>query len=209
VGEAPDREVLAALLVALQADWGRGEGPKEFVAADVVKRAGERTDLHEALLGVGAEHGGKPDTQRLGRYLRKVSGRVVQGLVIERRGVTSGTARWVVSGSGVATDLAERGGIGGSGGSGRSPSTYVYVRGGPACARARTDLHESPSSPSPPSDPVEEAEQEAIRDEGRGGPRSPMCPICVRTDRPTGNAAGCRVCREFIEATEGREQGWI
>ena len=56
---------------------------------------------------------------------------------------------------------------------------------------------------------VEQAEREAVQDEGRGSPRSPMCPICGQTDRSRGSAAGCRVCREFLDAHDGRERGWI
>lgn len=59
------------------------------------------------------------------------------------------------------------------------------------------------------ADPIEVAERAAAQHEGRGSPRSPMCPICAQTDRSRGGAAGCRVCREFLEATDGRDRGWF
>jgi len=55
--------------------------------------------------------------------------------------------------------------------------------------------------------PVEAAEFEAVREQGDGRARGPLCPICARTDRPAGGADGCRVCREFLEATGGGREG--
>ncbi|MFM8385956.1 MAG: hypothetical protein ACKOCB_03900, partial [Planctomycetia bacterium] len=199
VGEAPDREVLAALLAA----WHGDLGEVTTTTADAVKRSAGSPTLHDAILGVGAEHGGKPDARRLGKYLQKSAGRVVQGLVFERRGERDGLARWGVRAVGDRPDHDQGEGSSGVSGVGRGPSRYVYARGGPAAARAGTGPQHSTDSPDSPSrDPVEKAEREAVQDEGRGSPRSPMCPICERTDRPAGSAAGCRVCREFIDATD-------
>ncbi len=49
-------------------------------------------------------------------------------------------------------------------------------------------------------DPIEAAEREAVREEACGL-LWPRCPICDRDDRPAGSAAGCRVCREYLDAT--------
>lgn len=62
--------------------------------------------------------------------------------------------------------------------------------------------------PGPDGD-YDAAERDAVQEEGRGTTRSPMCPICGQTDRSRGGAAGCRVCREFLEATDGRDRGWF
>jgi len=205
VGEAPDREVLAALLSV----WHSEVGEDVSTTAEVVKRAATSSGLHDAIIGVGAEHGGKPDARRLGKYLQKAAGRVVQGLVVERRGTRDGLARWGVRVTGDRPNPSEDGEwSSGVSGVGRSPSHFVYVRGGPACPRAGTDpQHSTYSTDSTSDDPVEAAEREAIREEAGGGSRWPTCPICTQTDRPAGSAAGCRVCREFLAATGASEDG--
>jgi hypothetical protein len=140
VGEAPDREVLAVLLAAWHAELGEGT----TTAAEAVKRAAAVAALQDAIVGVGADHGGKPDAKRLGYYLRKVAGRVVQGLVFERRGDRQGTARWAVR---AADDpRSAEGGSVGSVGVGRSPSSFVYARAGRAAARGGSDPQSSHAS---------------------------------------------------------------
>ncbi len=198
VGEAPDREVLAALLAAWRAEFG----DETTTAAEAVKRGVAGTVLHDAIVGVGADHGGKPDAKRLGYYLRKVAGRVVEGFVAERRGERGGAARWGVRVTETPAGSGEGGGSEGSGGSVRAPSHFVYARGS-AGVRAGTDPQSSPTSPTSPSDdPTEAAEREAVRDEACGR-LWPRCPNCGRDDRRAGSAAGCRCCREFLDATGG------
>jgi len=196
VGEAPDREVLSALLTAWQAELTDAT----TTAGEAVKRASGSLALLDAIVGVGAEHGGKPDAKRLGYYLRKVAGRVVHGLVIEKHGLTGGSARWAVRQIGDPGPETARG-DGGIGGIGRSASSYVYARGGRAAARANTDPTHATYHTYPTSDPAEVVEREAIREEAGSGLRGPTCPICAETDRFAGSAAGCRVCREFVAAT--------
>jgi putative DNA primase/helicase len=75
-----------------------------------------------------------------------------------------------------------------------------------ARARAGEDFSQrsaeaSNASTQDPDAAYEAAEREAVRGEANGEFRWPMCPICSRTDRPAGSAAGCRVCREYLEAT--------
>ncbi|MGE0191980.1 MAG: hypothetical protein AB7T63_08040 [Planctomycetota bacterium] len=206
VGEAPDREVLAMLLTA----WHAELGAETTTAAEAVKRAASAPSLHDAIVGVGADHGGKADAKRLGYYLRKVAGRVVEGLVFERRGERDGAARWGIRVTGARAEDDEGRGRRGSRGSGRSPSSFVYARAGRAAARAGTDPHSSPTSPtspgSPSDDPVEAAEREAVRDEACGL-LWPRCPVCGRDDRPAGAAAGCHACGEFVAARNGRPPG--
>ena len=200
VGEAPDKEVLSVLLAA----WQTELADATTTAGEAVKRAAASPALHDAIVGVGAEHGGKPDVKRLGYYLRKVAGRVVHGMVIEKHGLTGGNARWSVrlTGGGGPETTKGGGGIGGIGGMGRSPSTFVYARGGPAAARGGTDPQDATYPTYPPStDPVEVAEREAVQADGNG---EPVCPICARVDRAVGADDGCRTCRQFLEATGAR-----
>jgi hypothetical protein len=200
VGEAPDREVLVFLLAAWHATFG-GEGT---TASDAVKRAATDTELHGAMVAVGAHHSEKPDARRLGYYLRKVAGRVVQGLSFERAGSTGGAVRWIVRGT--PSSHAERASESGDraiGVIGRSPPQFVYARGGPAGARAKTDPQHPTHPLDSPLDPAEAEEREARRAEGCGEFTWPTCPTCDRGDRKAGVAAGCRVCREYLEATGG------
>jgi hypothetical protein len=199
VGEAPDREVLASLLTAWHAAFGGGT----TTAADAVKRAASDTELHEAIVAVGADHGGKPDARRLGVYLRKVAGRVVRGHSFERRGAPGGTARWAVRVTEGARARGDDEGVVGVVGVVRSHSQFVYARGGPAGVRARDDLHRSNNSHDSHEAEVEADELDAIHAEARGEFTWPTCPICDRGDRKAGVAAGCRVCREYLEATGG------
>lgn len=145
VGEAPDREVLAELLSAWNAEFSTAA----TTAAEVVKRAATRDRLQEAIIGVGAEHGGKPDAKRLGYYLRKVSGRVIRGLAFERRGERDSTALWGLQVAAVRGEGGEGGEVREVGG---APSTYVYARAGHARPCAGSDPHSSRHSPSSPAD---------------------------------------------------------
>jgi hypothetical protein len=195
VGEAPDREVLSVLLTAWQAELAEAT----VTAGEAVKRAGGSFALLDAIVGVGAEHGGKPDAKRLGYYLRKVAGRVVHGLVVEKKGSTGGSARWAVRQIGDLRPESTRG-DGGIGGIGRSAASYVYVRGGPAAARGGTDPNRPTYPPDPTSEPAVPAGGSASREEAAGGSPGPMCPVCAETDRRAGSAVGCRTCRQFLAA---------
>jgi len=202
VGEAPDKEVLSALLSAWQTELAE----ETTTAGEAVKRASMSSALLDAIIGVGAEHAGKPDTRRLGKYLQRVAGRVVHGLVFERRGARDGLARWGIR---VTGDRPEPGGDGewssGVSGVGRSHSSFVYARAGRAAARRGTDPQHSTDSPDSTSrEPAEAAERGAVQAEGRGdpdGPVGPVCPLCHRVDRVAGADDDCRTCRQFLEAT--------
>jgi hypothetical protein len=198
VGEAPDKEVLAALLAAWQTELAEAT----TTAGDAVKRATMSPALLDAIVGVGAEHAGKPDARRLGKYLQRVAGRVVHGLVFERRGARDGLARWGVR---VTGERPEPGGDGewssGVSGVGRSPSSFVYVRAGRAAARRKDDPQHTTDSPDSTSgDPLEAAEREAVRAEGCGEPVGPICPVCAEVDRAAGADADCRTCLQFLAA---------
>ena len=198
VTEAPDREVLETLL----SEWRLQFADGTTTAADAIRRAQVVDTFHDAIVAVGADVKGKPDARRLGYYLRKTAGRVIHGLSFERRGERSGVAKWGVRAVAGGRDTHEEGGRTGSRGSVRTPSHYVYARGGPAGARAESGCQSSPSSPSSPEvDPAEAAEREAIQDERAARSRWPTCPICARTDRAAGRDAGCRVCREYLDVT--------
>jgi hypothetical protein len=142
VGEAPDREALAELLSAWHAEFRDGT----TTTAEAVKRAATSQRLQDAVLGVGADAGGKPDARRLGTYLRKVAGRVVRGLAFERRGDRQGTARWAVRATEDTSAPEVEVGDVGDVGVRRSPSTFVYARAGRAGARAGDDPHTSHNS---------------------------------------------------------------
>lgn len=132
VGEAPDREALTEMLSAWHAEFATGT----TTTAEAVKRAGTSQRLQDAILGVGADAGGKPDARRLGTYLRKVAGRVVRGRVFERRGDRQGTARWAVRTT-EDPGAREEEQVGDVGDVGVGRSLFVYAREGRAGAPAR------------------------------------------------------------------------
>ena len=194
VGEAPDREMLSALLSA----WHDELGVDETTAAEVVRRATMTPALLDAVVGVGAEHGGKCDAKKLGTYVRKVAGKVVGGFVLERRGESHGVAKWVVRPVGGGPRV---GGQGGPGGPVRSPSSFVYVRASPAGVCAKSDPQGSPQSPPSPPDPAINADAgEAVASVVDASPRWPVCPRCNRTDREAAADDGCDYCRQFLAA---------
>jgi len=201
VGEAPDRDVLSALGAA----WHAELGDADVTVADAVKRAASNPDLHDAIVGVGAEHGGKLDARRLGKYLQKVAGRVVVGLVFERRGQRTGTAIWGIRPTGDGPPTGGNSvGVVGVVGVRRSPSSFLYARTGTR-PRAGSDLQHSHDSHNSHGEGAVDA---ASIDTPPGGPdesaKGPTCPICGETDRTAGSAAGCRTCRQFLEATGAR-----
>ncbi|MGE0193915.1 MAG: phage/plasmid primase, P4 family [Planctomycetota bacterium] len=91
-------------------------------------------------------------------------------------------------------------------------SDTTHERGSPPTRAREGDFtyqsaQVSQAAQSDPDDPVEAAEREAVREEACGS-LWPRCPICGRDDRREGSAAGCRVCREYLDATGGgRERG--
>ena len=91
----PDKEGLGALLQA----WRRTFGNASTTCREVVRRATEPEGeaLADAVVAVGADKDGRPDSRRLGNYLAKKAGNVVGGLAFERRGECQKIARWAVT----------------------------------------------------------------------------------------------------------------
>ncbi len=199
VGEAPDKEVLAALLAAWQTEFAEAT----TTAGEAVKRATMSPALLDAIVGVGAEHAGKPDAQRLGKYLQRVAGRVVHGLVFERRGARDGLARWGVRVTGERPESGgEREWSSGVSGVGRSHSRFVYARAGRAGACTRTDPQHSTDSTS--SAAFESADAQTPSAGPAKGEISPVCAVFDRLNRGAGASRPCSTSREFVAATAHR-----
>jgi len=76
----------------------------------------------------------------------------------------------------------------------------------PSHARARDDLPYGSAEASHASqldgDPPVGVAAPATAESGGAEPGcGPVCPVCARVDRAAGAAAGCRTCRQFLEAT--------
>lgn len=181
-----DRERLAALIEA----WHGAFGSAPTTVAKAASQAATDEQLRLALTAFDAK--GDPahlNAFSIGRRIRAFTGRIVGGRRLERVGKASPAVYRVGIVGIVGIDTAD---------------SNTRAR-----AHARNGIGgEEPHDPHDPrSDPAEEAEREAVREEACGL-LWPRCPICGRDDRPEGMAAGCRVCREYLDATGGgRERG--
>jgi hypothetical protein len=108
---------LEALREAL-AEWAAAFDVAAVTASAAVEKAGNFPDLAAALSGLARCPVAKLDATRLGYALRRVAGRIVGGVVLQREdGQTHGAARWKVR-----TVTSDGGGHGGHGGHVPNPS---------------------------------------------------------------------------------------
>jgi len=92
----PDQEALRAVM----AQWKRCLGTiSRYTVQAVIARAPVDIDFHAALLNVAASRssGGTVSNDRLGRWLKKVEGRIVGELALERTGSAGGYPLWRLS----------------------------------------------------------------------------------------------------------------
>jgi hypothetical protein len=86
-------------LVIVMTCWKEHIGPNvPAKIQDIINKALVAPDLHNALMAVAEARGSQlisPD--RLGRWLRKVDGRIISGNTLRRAGVVDGYQKWVLA----------------------------------------------------------------------------------------------------------------
>jgi hypothetical protein len=66
-----------------------------FVLREVIENAVNSADFHGALLEVAGDRSKRAvSNERLGRWLKKVEGKILDGLMLRRDGNTKGYPRW-------------------------------------------------------------------------------------------------------------------
>jgi hypothetical protein len=88
----PGREGLAAVV----AQWNDNLTLNQaYTVAEIIRRAINVTDFHNALLAVAADRGGKfVANDRLGRWLKRVQGKIINGLKLLNYGMQHGYLLW-------------------------------------------------------------------------------------------------------------------
>ncbi|MFO1077101.1 MAG: hypothetical protein U1E73_05180 [Planctomycetota bacterium] len=88
---SPESGNLGALLIA----WRDTIGPGRAVQArDILREPGLQAAVSEAVPSRGDQEA--PGAKSLGKYLRRIEGRVVDGLRVEHVGAPSGVALWIL-----------------------------------------------------------------------------------------------------------------
>jgi hypothetical protein len=91
-GNDPQLLQLATVIAQWQARIGTGPG---ITVQQVINYGLNATDLHTALLAVAANRAGNLiSNERLGRWLKKIEGRVVGGLTIRSGKAIGGYPTW-------------------------------------------------------------------------------------------------------------------
>jgi hypothetical protein len=95
IEDDPERTQSVALLFA----WHAAVGDKPVQIARVIEAAGDRTDLHDALIAVAAKNNdtAKIDALRVSHWCRKNRDRVLRGLMLTKGEDHSDRATWRVS----------------------------------------------------------------------------------------------------------------
>ena len=96
LAQDPDRETLGRLLHAWEGEFG--DSPKmvrEAVDGSVFGVAGTGEELREVLREI-AEERGEVNRRRLGRWIARHQGRIVDGLKFEKASGTTSAERWHV-----------------------------------------------------------------------------------------------------------------
>ena len=93
LAQDPDRETLGRLLHAWRAAFGTSPTPIREVVSTAAGYGGE--ELREVLMEV-AEHRGEIHNTRLGRWITRHGGRIVDGLRFEKASGTTSVVRWHV-----------------------------------------------------------------------------------------------------------------
>lgn len=102
-GSDPEREQLAALLAA----WADKIGDQPLTAAEVGRRAEARTSMNDpvepaladAASAVAGDAAGRINTRRLGNFLARGEGRIIDGLMFKRDGAHNRSVKWTVRGT--------------------------------------------------------------------------------------------------------------
>jgi hypothetical protein len=82
-------------LTTVTAQWEEHIGSEEVTVQQVINRALNAHDLHIALTSVAAAKSGDTiSNERLGRWLKKNEGRIVNGMSLQCTGATQGFPRW-------------------------------------------------------------------------------------------------------------------
>jgi hypothetical protein len=89
----PRRDVLATVITQWRQNLTVGE---KYTAQQLINHAVNVNDFHVALLNVARGQGGAISNERLGRWLRRNEGRIVNRLMIRQAGLKDGYSLWVL-----------------------------------------------------------------------------------------------------------------
>lgn len=92
-GSDPRRSELRSVM----SQWDSTIGPRPVTSAEIIAAATAHLEFREALLAV-AGAGGAINTARLGVWLRRIKGRIADGLRIEAATMSGGINRWELRG---------------------------------------------------------------------------------------------------------------
>ena len=67
---------------------------KPFTVQDIIGQAVNIVTFHTALLNVAIGRSGHVSNERLGRWLKKVQGKIVDGLMFKESGSSGGYSLW-------------------------------------------------------------------------------------------------------------------
>ncbi len=87
----PERDALVAVLMQWQAKLGTDT---TYTVQQIIERATNALDFHNALLAVARSRTGFVDNLRLGHWLKRVEGKIVNNLKIVRCGILDGYRLW-------------------------------------------------------------------------------------------------------------------
>ena len=90
----PQRDDLNAVVMQWQTNLGLDQA---FTVQEIIRRAVNVIEFHAALLNVAAGRSGHVSNDRLGRWFKKVQGKIVNGLAIKESGSSGGYKLWRLS----------------------------------------------------------------------------------------------------------------
>jgi putative DNA primase/helicase len=87
-----------AALTAVAAQWKENFGiGTQWTVQDILTRSFNVTELHTALTVAACGAAGVVNNRTVGRWLKKVEGRIVDGLTLRQAGVTHGYPLWCLT----------------------------------------------------------------------------------------------------------------
>ena len=89
----PQLEALGAVIE----QWRQNMGIQNAsTVQQLINRALNVTEFHAALMAVAVGRNGQLSNERLGRWLKKVQDKIINGFAISRAGIASGYPLWVL-----------------------------------------------------------------------------------------------------------------
>ena len=87
-----------AALETVLVQWHENLGSGTYTVQQVIERAINVPTFYTALMTVAATKSGTVSNERLGRWLKRVQGKIVDGLSLTQRGRVQGYPLWTLKG---------------------------------------------------------------------------------------------------------------